>query len=704
MGRRAMIEKLDGLTAKLANLQVIGALRRGLIYLMPIILIGSFVLALLNLPIPAYQSFLLSVFGEGWRDLGLLIHKGTLQVMSLTALLTVGYALSGETDLVKSGEVSPIMIPAVAFASFISFMNHEAIISVETAGAAGMFSAIIIAILSCTLFTFFYELQDRLLPADFTSYNGNALIRTAFRTIAPALLTILIFSAARMLIDYSGIQLIFATLLASLYGLWDTGHSFFFAFLTTAVTHLLWFFGIHGGNVVMDALASVSVEDTGAASILTKGFFDTYVYLGGAGATLGLLTALLLSRENGDKRRIAKASIIPAVFNINEILLYGLPIIFNPYLFIPFLLVPVLLSFTSLIAVSMGWIPVVTQTTVAWTTPVFLSGYLNTGSFSGAIMQGVNLALSILIYYPFVQMEAKYYQRNRVALFKNMVNEVQYIKTKNTNTLLSRHDETGYLARSLASEIKAGFKRNEPPLYLEYQPKVDCDGKVIGAEALLRWHHPIYGYVSPIIALSICDEAAFTNELGTWVVRQALQDWQQWCRQGYCVPLSVNLSPLQLQDDNALVQTVQSCIESFQVDPKYVELELTENATIDLSHSTQDKLKKIRGLGVSISIDDFGMGHSSLLYLSDLYVNVVKLDISLTRVITCDKHRQHIVQSILSLCQQLDVKVVAEGVETIEQFQKLRELGCNNFQGFYFSKSLTSENLLTYIKQKGLAN
>lgn len=697
-----MIEKLDILASKLANQQTISALRKGLLYLMPLILIGSIVLALISLPIPAYQNFMMHVFGEGWKEIGLSIHKCTLRIMAILALITVSYAVSKEKDIVMSGEVNFIIIVITAFSSYFIFTdNTDMIISENVAGSSGMFEAIVISVLACNLFCFFYKCRNLIQHSDIVHFNGSTLIRASFRAVVPALLTILFFSVAKALFEFTGLNGIQTMLFQGINETWMAGRNYFSVLFILLITHVLWFFGIHGGNVVMDAMSKVApvVDSAANITIFTKEFFDTYVYLGGAGATLGLLVVLLLTGKKSGENKLAKVSLLPAIFNINEVIIYGLPIIFNPYYFIPFLLSPIVLSFTAWVSVRLGWVPPITQK-VEWTTPIFLSGYLSTGSVAGIVIQALNLILAVLIYIPFVRLQERSQQRARITVFKNLANEIQYIQERPQKNILNRHDETGSLARALMNEIKHGLTNNCVPMHLEYQPKVNYNGEIMGAEALLRWNHPIYGYVSPLIILRICDEANLTNELGRWIIKKAFSDLEYWHKHKYNkVSLSVNLSPRQVQEDATLVQYVKSCIELFHIDPGFTELELTENATIDLSYSTQSKLKQIRDLGMNLSIDDFGMGHSSLLYLCDFYANVVKIDASLVRNITKDGHYVQIVKSILTLCDQLKVKAVAEGVETKDQVEILHKLGCQYFQGFYFSRSLTCDKFIEFLNK-----
>jgi EAL domain-containing protein (putative c-di-GMP-specific phosphodiesterase class I) len=362
---------------------------------------------------------------------------------------------------------------------------------------------------------------------------------------------------------------------------------------------------------------------------------------------------------------------------------------------------PLVLSFTAWLPVYLEWVPPITHQ-VEWTTPLFLSGYLGTGSVAGIVMQALNLVLAVLIYIPFVKLQERSQQRTRIMVLKNLSNEIQYTQERLQKNILNRHDETGSLARALMIEIKRGLTNNCVPMHLEYQPKVNYKGEVIGAEALLRWNHSIYGYISPLIILRICDEANISNELGRWIIKKAFSDLEYWHKQKYNkVCLSVNLSPRQVQEDITLVEFVKSCIELFHIDPGFTELELTENATIDLSDSTKNKLKQIRDFGMNLSIDDFGMGHSSLLYLCDFNANVVKIDASLVQNITKDGHYVQIIKSILTLCDQLKVKAIAEGVETKDQVEILHKLGCQCFQGFYFSQSLTCDNFIEYMNKTG---
>jgi lactose/cellobiose-specific phosphotransferase system IIC component len=709
----AKMSSLDNLAQKASNIEVIRVIRKGLIYMMPLVLIGSFIVMVLNLPVAAFQNFLNTIFTNRWRDIALAIHNGTFQIMSLATLLAISYTLASEKQIVASGEVNAISVMLTAFASYVAFTWEDGfIIRAEVSDSKGMFGAIVISLLSTYLFLFLCRIQKR--NKRLFAFDSDSVLVYTLNMVIPTFVTVFLFGFARLLIEVSGMKAFIGRAYDGMaYAFVQNQGSIFAAIIFTLITHTLWFFGLHGTNIldgvakdlfITATHANVSLAESGMmpAHILTKEFFDAFVYLGGSGCTLGLTIALIIAGKSSNVNRVAKYSILQGIFNINEMMVYGLPIIFNPYYIIPFLFTPCVLCITTYIAMYTGMVPF-TVTRVEWTTPIFLSGYVSTGgSFAAVILQAVNLAISALLYLPFIKLYEKHLTRNNMDVFKKLSGEIIQTDVLHKQPVLNRSDGVGVLARTLATEIETGLHDNADTIHMEYQPKVNARGKVTGAEALLRWTHPVYGYVSPLVILGLADEAGMGNKLGNWTITRAFGDMKKMWDLGYKdFALSVNLTPKQLQNDPTLVETINAVINKTGLPPSCMELELTENAAIDQSESTRHKLRQLKDLGVNISIDDFGMGNSSILYLRDLYANVVKIDISLVRTITTDKHSQEIVNSIVQLCRQLDVGLIAEGVETREQVDKLSEIGCTYYQGFYFSRSLPFDKFLAYIKEHG---
>lgn len=262
----------------------------------------------------------------------------------------------------------------------------------------------------------------------------------------------------------------------------------------------------------------------------------------------------------------------------------------------------------------------------------------------------------------------------------------------------------GILARTLVKDVLVEMGENATgSMMLKYQPKVTRDGMVWGAEALLRWYHPVYGYIPPLVVTGLCEEADLDTDLGTWVIDKAYEQLALWDKKGMApLSVSVNMSPQQLRDDRHLLDKLMACIKKTGIAPARIELELTEHAAIDQSYTTRNRLEQIKEKGMNLSIDDFGMGNSSLMYIKDFGVNIIKIDMSLVREITTNVQSQEIVRSIISLSQQLHIEVVAEGVETAEQRDKLYELGCKLYQGFYFSQAISADEFTAYMKEHGV--
>nr|WP_232429583.1 bifunctional diguanylate cyclase/phosphodiesterase [Noviherbaspirillum autotrophicum] len=224
---------------------------------------------------------------------------------------------------------------------------------------------------------------------------------------------------------------------------------------------------------------------------------------------------------------------------------------------------------------------------------------------------------------------------------------------------------------------------------LHYQPKVQlATGRVIGAEALIRWHSTTRGLVSPGHFIPLAEESGLIIPIGEWVLRAACAQNMAWQRAGHApLPIAVNLSPRQLARDD-IVDLVADALQSTGLDPRYLELEITENDVmrdVDKSLATLIRLKE---LGVKIAIDDFGTGYSSLNYLKRFPVDTLKIDRSFVNDIATDADDAAIVKAVISLAHILNLDVVAEGVETDEQRRFLVENGCDEVQGYYFGRPM----------------
>jgi len=244
-----------------------------------------------------------------------------------------------------------------------------------------------------------------------------------------------------------------------------------------------------------------------------------------------------------------------------------------------------------------------------------------------------------------------------------------------------------------ASEIMFMEKRLYSALknheyHVNYQPYGDMTTRRIGgAEALITWKSKKHGLVSPAKFIPMLEDSGMIIDVGNWVLRTACRQIREWDRGAMQFPVAVNLSLSQLRHKD-LVSSVKQSIDEFGIDPSHLTLEVTESICIDDLDFASVILKKLKNIGVAISIDDFGTGYSSLSYLKKLPVDNVKIDMSFVKDITTDPDAASIVSAVTTLARNLNLKTIAEGVETEEQWRILRLLRCDMGQGFYFSPAV----------------
>ncbi len=250
---------------------------------------------------------------------------------------------------------------------------------------------------------------------------------------------------------------------------------------------------------------------------------------------------------------------------------------------------------------------------------------------------------------------------------------------------------------TLETNLRHALERGE--MVLHYQPMVETKtGKIIGAEALVRWIHPDLGLIPPLRFIPLAEETGLIEPIGNWVLKTACTQNKAWQNEGYPpMRVAVNLSARQFQN-KMFSSIVNRILMETQLDPSYLELELTESIIMKNAESTIETLREFNGLGIDISIDDFGTGYSSLNYLKRFPVNTLKIDRSFVRDIASDPDDAAITRTVIAMGHNLNLKIVAEGVETVEQLEFLREMQCDTIQGYYFSKPLPAEELTKILK------
>lgn len=694
------------LADKVSNVPTLVAIRSALIVTMPFMLLGSLAELLNSFPLPAYKVFMAAYFGPDWTRFGTIVLNGTFAVMSLIMLFSVGQHLAEQFNAKNPVlRANPVLVGLISFVCFFCLLQQTSdALPKRWLGVAGLFVALLAGMIAARVFLFFFS-RKRLhlhLPAG----TPDVTIPQTFNALIPAMLTVLLFASAAL-----AVQVVAGTSLLDLvYRLirlpFDAiGDNLERGVLYTLSLHLLWFLGIHGSNV-LDPIthdvygAAMAANEAAAAAglplphVMTKAFLDTFVFMGGSGTSICLIGALLLFGKTPANRKLGLLSLAPGIFNINEVLLFGLPVVLNPLMLLPFVGTPLVLTAVSYLAVSGGIVPG-TSSTTEWTTPILLNGYLSTGSLRGPLLQMVNLCLGILMYAPFVLLSNKLNLKQLVLSFRQLLHRA-CSSSDSSARCIDMQDNAGSLARSLIIDLEYAHARGKG-VYLEFQPQISAaSGSVVGVEALIRWKHPSYGAIPAPITVALAEESGLIRPMGLWVFDTACRVRREWLDKGLAdLTMAVNLSALQLKKD--LAGRLTDILGRYDLPPSLIELEVTESRALDADTPESAILSHLYNQGFPLAIDDFGMGHSSLKYLKQFPVSTVKIDGAITREVVTNPICADIVASITRLCRARNMTSVAEFVENDEQAALLRKLGCDVFQGYRYSQSLEADACLRFI-------
>jgi EAL domain-containing protein (putative c-di-GMP-specific phosphodiesterase class I)/CheY-like chemotaxis protein len=252
----------------------------------------------------------------------------------------------------------------------------------------------------------------------------------------------------------------------------------------------------------------------------------------------------------------------------------------------------------------------------------------------------------------------------------------------------------------IAKDLEIALTKEE--LYLNYQPQVAiASHHLVGCEALIRWQHPYKGFISPGMFIPIAEKIGLIKEVGDWVIESVLKQCQQWQQlQLPLVRVAINISAQQFHGDD-LVNKLKSGVQAYNLLTEQVEVELTETLLVQNVEDSIVQLNYLRSEGFKVAIDDFGTGYSSLSYLQQFPFDVLKIDQGFVRNIDQNSKNKTITGSIISLAHQLDLQVIAEGVETWEEYEIMADLGCDELQGYLFSRPLSATDF-TELLQRGI--
>lgn len=446
------MENLLDAADRLFHNRYIIAIKKAFTITLPLIILGSIASLINNIPIAFVQTFLTTPIGAVIKAANGAIWLGSTATMAILIAWTLGFYLGNTYKL--NGTLTGLT--GVSAYLTICATTPDGGISLSRLGSGGLFGAILIAILATELYRLFSGFKINV------SEDTSDEVKQMFAALLPVIFSVFCIAFVNSIVlicSGKGVDEWIYTALAFLFSAADGGGLAGTLFLVFAI-HIFWFFGIHGGNV-MDSImvnafgsnlennillyASSHNAFDGQLSIINKGFLDTFVFMGGAGTSLCIIISVLIIARSRYMRSIAKMGGIFAVFNMNEIVLFGFPIILNPILLIPFFLTPVTITLFSWIVVNFGLVGrVVTE--VHWAMPPFISGYLATGGhLSGSVLQVVNICIGIAIYLPFIRLMDRRAVRKEAmeddtALLKNALNAVVekiHVSTSDINCEIS---------------------------------------------------------------------------------------------------------------------------------------------------------------------------------------------------------------------------------------------------------------------------
>lgn len=668
------------------------AVRSALIITMPVLMIGSIAIMFQSLPVTVYQEFIKGFCNGVIYDFFSIINGACFGFFSVFLVINVSITyLSEYTSSIEEY----LTTPTIALVGFLIIINAGTDrFDIKDLSVNGTFVALITAVAVSAVIRRIKNVGRDLIKIGAT---GGILYQKAIKTIIPAAIVIAgcaaVSLAFRIIFRVDGIPELIEVIMNKVFSLINNDYMKSIIYMFTV--QILWIFGIHGGNIMENAVqANFIAIDEG--QIFSKTFYDAFVNMGGCGATLCVVIAIFICSRHVTSRNVAKGAVLPVIFNINELVTFGYPIIFNPTMAIPFILAPFVSLTVSYIAIAAGLVPHVIQT-VEWTTPVFLSGYVATGSVAGSILQLICIVIGVLIYMPFIRRHESLIDRRFMERVEKLTDIMKQGEEENViPNLTARSDIYGTTAKTMINELEQALRLGE--LFMVYQPQIDNDGKCIGAEALIRWNMNEVGYIYPPLIIELAKEGGLLEQLEEFIFDSACKTASK--ASGYLgrnVKISVNITAKSLNRPT-LAKEIENAAKRYNVDTHCIWIEITENEVITGSEEVISKLRELKNNGHNLLIDDFSMGHTSLKYLKTQCFDGIKLDASITKDVNDNRVGQEIIASLADLGKRLDVGIIAEYVAKKEQKEMLKTLGCGIYQGYLYSMPLSENDFINYIK------
>lgn len=669
--------------AALASAESLRAIREGLLWILPCLLVSAAFLIL---------SECARILGFDAQVVTFLagLHNKISSVIPLLVAASIGYMLAIQHRLPQL----PVAFLCLAHVIIALFTLRE---FPRASATFVLFIAIASPLINVPVIAWLHRYRwTRLVHQDLVGHNLKGVINMVLPGIITALALVLLLSLLLQVphvAQIEGPQVLDA--LESPYGS---------GLFVTLMNSLLWFFGIHGVYAMQplfDVLDQAVVLNGAAQAagepvryLLNGGLLGSFAFIGGSGGSLCLLLAILAFSKSQSMRLLAVASLPLSLFNVSEVLLFGLPIILNPRLFMPFLLVPAVNAMLALAVVHAGWVsPSVVS--VPFTAPVLLNAYLSTqGDLAAVLLQVLLLGLGTLIYAPYVRAIHRQASEGSTVYLKSLDMTFRGLEEKGrlleTDPVMASHKA---LARQ-ADELSRIQQICDYDFYLEYQPQVSTrTGLCTGCEALMRARDADGVVHSPWEFLQWLAQARLMPDVDLWVASHAVRQYQKWRKAGFALPMTINVSSATLTTPGYGERLIEILAQA----RGQVSVEITEQALVGDIKVVRQMIRRLQDIGAKVYLDDFGTGFSALSYLHQFPVDFIKIDRSFV-VAQHDPKGAQVLTGMLRFCEALKLGVVVEGVETAEQLAFLNGAGELIIQGWFYSKALPADQMEAFVK------
>ncbi|AJR05526.1 diguanylate phosphodiesterase [Photobacterium gaetbulicola] len=463
------------------------------------------------------------------------------------------------------------------------------------------------------------------------------------------------------------------------------------------VRGILWSLGINGHNILhvyKTELYDISIanmadwKNFGAEiNIISTNFYDFFTGMGGSGNTISLVICMLIFAKSKGYLLLAKAALILTIFNINEPILFGIPIIFNPIMILPFLSVPLLSFLLAYGATAAGFIPPLTEVH-SWLIPPVLSGYIASGGeISVAFFQIFLIVVGVVVYYPFF----KIMDKRSLGVDVSSIFRTHFFKDDELPLKSKLNSFIPSIQDNMNAQREVEKLQSSGSFVLYYQPQLDIQrSEVVALEALLR-HEDVNGRVTGPTFLKSFGQLGLLADVDLWVLEKAISDASEMVYSPNFT-VSVNMSADTMLK-KGFVKSLKQVIDCSRLKYEQVEIEVTEEVLIQDEVRTAKVIQEIKAMGVSVALDDFGTGYSSLAYLSRFEFDKIKIDRSLVENLHSERGRS-LFDVVVQLGHITQAKIVVEGVETVEELDFIHEKGVQYVQGFFFYRPMTKAQII----------